>query len=168
MTTQGPPPGDRTLSHLIEAAAAHKCSYCKAEPQEPCTWPGPDRYHVARFKGIAMTQAERRHVEAATRPGLGRTSPKGYLVGELRPYRPEPRPEPGPGLETGCMSMLEPRPYDLGLTANPERSWEAIGIAVPSPCDLGVTSNPELGWDDIEPEPEPEPEREPEPELEAG
>jgi len=56
------------------------------------------------------------------------------------------------------MSMLEPRPYDLGLTANPERSWEAIGIAVPSPCDLGVTSNPELGWDDIEPEPEPEPE----------
>jgi hypothetical protein len=112
MTTQGPPPGDRTLSHLIEAAAAHKCSYCKAEPQEPCTWPGPDRYHVARFKGIAMTQAERRHVEAATRPGLGRTHPKGYLVGELRPYRPEPRPEPGPGLETGCMSMLEPRPYD--------------------------------------------------------
>ena len=55
MTTQGPPPGDRTLSHLIEAAAAHKCSYCKAGPQEPCSWPGPDRYHVARFKGIGMT-----------------------------------------------------------------------------------------------------------------
>ena len=164
MTTQGPPPGGRTLSHLIQAAAAHKCSYCKAGPQEPCTWPGPDRYHVARFTGIGMTQPERRHVEAATRPGLGRTSPKGYLVGELRPYRPEPRPEPGPGLDTGRMSMPEPRPYDLGLTASPELSWKATGIAAPSPCDLGVTSNPELGWDDIEPEPEPEPA----PELEAG
>ena len=87
MTTHGPPPGGRTLSHLIQAAAAHKCSYCKAGPREPCTWPGPDRYHVARFTDIGMTQAERRHVEAATRPGLGRTSPKGYLVGELRPYR---------------------------------------------------------------------------------
>lgn len=50
------------------------------------------------------------------------------------------------------LSMPEPRPYDLGLTANPDLSWEAIGIAVPSPCDLGVTSDPELGWDDIEPE----------------
>src|SRR5260370_32256090 len=115
MTPHGPPRGDRTLSPLIEAAAAHRCSYCKAEPQEPCTWPGPDRYHVARFKGIGMTQAERRHVEAATRPGLGRTSPKGYLAGELRPYQPEPRPEPGPGPETGGTSMPEPRPYDLGL-----------------------------------------------------
>jgi len=58
--------------------------------------------------------------------------------------------------------QITPRRHDLGLTANPERSWEATGIAAPSPCDLGVTSNPELGWDHIEPEPEPEPE------LEAG
>lgn len=52
------------------------------------------------------------------------------------------------------LSMPEPRPYDLGLTANLDLSWEAIGIAVPSPCDLGVTNDPELGWDDIQPEPE--------------
>jgi hypothetical protein len=102
MTTQGPPPGDRTLSRLIEAAAAHKCSHCKAGPQEPCTWPGPDRYHVARFKGIGMTQAGRRHVEAATRPGLGRTSPKGYLVGELPPTSPNPGQNPGPGWRQGA------------------------------------------------------------------
>jgi hypothetical protein len=61
--------------------------------------PGPDRYHAARFKGIGMTEAERRHVEAATRPGIGHTGPKGYLVGELGPYRPEP--EPDPELEAG-------------------------------------------------------------------
>lgn len=99
MTTGGPPPGDRTLSQLIAAAADRTCSYCKAEPQVPCTWPGPDRYHVARFKGIGMTDAERHHVEAATRPDIGHTGPKGYLVGELRPYRPEPRPEPEPDPE---------------------------------------------------------------------
>ena len=40
-----------------------------------------------------MTEAERHSVEAATRPDLGHTSPNGYLVGELRPYRPEPEPE---------------------------------------------------------------------------
>jgi len=99
MTTESPSPGDRTLSQLIDAAADRKCSYCKAEPQVPCTWPGPDRYHVARFKGIGMTEAERHHVEAATRPDMGHTGPKGYLVGELRPYRPEPRPEPEPDPE---------------------------------------------------------------------
>ena len=54
------------------------------------------------------------------------------------------------------MSMPEPRPYDLGLTANPDLSWKAIGIAVPSPCDLRLTSDPELGWDDTEPGPEPD------------
>lgn len=165
MKTGGPPRGDRTLSQLIAAAAAQNCSYCKAGPQEPCTWPGPDRWHVARFNRIGMTQTERRTVEVATRIDPGRDSgPKGYLVGELGPYRPEPRPEPGPELETGSVSMPEPGPYDLGLTANPDLSWEAIGIAVPSPCDLGLTSDPERGWDDIKPEPEPEPE----PELEAG
>jgi hypothetical protein len=104
MTTEGPPPGDRTLWHLIAAAAGQKCPYCKAEPQVPCTWPR-DKYHVARFKGIGMTEAERHSVEAATRPDLGHTSPNGYLVGELRPYRPEPaaepRPEPEPELEAG-------------------------------------------------------------------
>jgi len=99
MTTQGPSPGDRTLSQLIAGAADRKCSYCKAEPQEPRTWPGPDRYHAARFKGIGMTQVERRHIEAATRPDLGQTSPEGYLVSELRPYRPEPEPEPDPDPE---------------------------------------------------------------------
>jgi hypothetical protein len=166
MTTEGPPPGDRTLSHLIQAAAGRKCSYCKAEPQEPCTRPGPDKYHVARFKGIGMTQTERRTIEAATRINWGRhTGPKGYLVGELRPYRPEPVPEREEGATRGrCMSMPEPRPYDLGLTANPDLSWKAIGIAVPSPCDLGLTSNPERGWDDTEPEAEPGPEAD----LEAG
>jgi hypothetical protein len=104
MTTEGPPPGDRTLSHLIAAAAGQKCPYCKAEPQVPCTWPR-DKYHVARFKGIGMTEAERHSVEVATRPDLGHTSPNGYLVGELRPYRPEPaaepRPVPKPELEAG-------------------------------------------------------------------
>ena len=96
MTTGGPPPGGRTLSQLIAAAADRECSYCKAEPRVPCTWPGPDRYHAARFKGIGMTEAERHYVEAATRPDIGHTGPKRYLVGELRPYRPEPGPEPGP------------------------------------------------------------------------
>lgn len=104
MTPGGPPPGDRTLSHLIAAAAGQKCPYCKAEPQVPCTWPR-DKYHVARFKGIGMTEAERHSVEAATRPDLGHTSPNGYLVGELSPYRPEPaaepRLEPEPELEAG-------------------------------------------------------------------
>ncbi len=104
MTTEGPPPGDRTLSHLIAAAAGQKCPYCKAEPQVPCTWPR-DKYHVARFKGIGMTEAERHSVEAATRPDLGHTSPNGYLVGELRPRRPEPaaepRLDPEPELEAG-------------------------------------------------------------------
>lgn len=104
MTTEGPPPGDRTLSHLIAAAAGQKCPYCKAEPQVPCTWPR-DKYHVARFKGIGMTKAKRHSVEAATRPDLGHTSPNGYLAGELRPYRPEPaaepRPDPEPELEAG-------------------------------------------------------------------
>jgi hypothetical protein len=59
--------------------------------------PGP--VPRGRFKGIGMTEAERRHVEAATRPGIGHTGPKGYLVGELGPYRPEP--EPDPELEAG-------------------------------------------------------------------
>jgi hypothetical protein len=39
MTTAGPPPGGRTLAQLVAAAAAAKCSFCKAEPQVPCTWP---------------------------------------------------------------------------------------------------------------------------------
>ena len=73
MTTEGPPPGNRTLAHLIQAAADRKCSYCQSEPQQPCTWPGPDKYHVARFKGIGMTQAERRTIEVATRIDWGRT-----------------------------------------------------------------------------------------------
>lgn len=90
MTSAGPSPGNRTLALLIEAAADRKCSYCKAESQVPCTWPGPDKYHVARFKRIGMTETERHHVEAATRPDIGHTGPKGYQVGELRPYRPEP------------------------------------------------------------------------------
>jgi hypothetical protein len=122
---------------------------------------------VARFKDIGMTQAERRTVEVATRTDPGRDSgPKGYLVGELGPYRPELTPEPGPEPQTGRMSMPEPRPYDLGLTANPDLSWETIGIALPSLCDLGLTSNPGRGWDNLKPEPKPEPD--PDPELEAG
>ena len=69
----------------------------------PCNWPGPDRYHVARFRGIGMTEAERHSVEAATRSDIRHTGPKGYLVGELGPYRPEsrPEPEPDPELEAG-------------------------------------------------------------------
>jgi hypothetical protein len=64
---------------------------------------------------------------------------------------PQPAAEPaGP----------EPRPYDLGLAASPDLTWEGIGIAVPSPCELGITSDPEVGWDNIEPQPEPEPEAE--------
>lgn len=104
MTTEGPPPGYRTLSQLISAAADQKCAYCKAEPQVPCTWP-TDKYHVARFNGIGVTEFERHSVEAATRPDLGHTRPTGYLVDELPPYRPEPtaepRPEPEPELEAG-------------------------------------------------------------------
>ena len=71
MTSVGPSSGDRTLSQLIAAAADRRCSYCKAEPQVPCTWPGPDRYHVARFKRIGMTEAERQYVEAATLADIG-------------------------------------------------------------------------------------------------
>jgi hypothetical protein len=104
MTTGGPPPGGRTLSQLMIAAAGRKCSYCKAEPREPCTWPGPDKYHVARFKGIGMTRAERHTIEAATRLDWGRrTSPKGYLVGELRPYRRRnPGQNPSPNWRHGA------------------------------------------------------------------
>lgn len=112
MRTERPPPGDRTLSQLIQAAGDRKCPYCKVEPQQPCTWPSPDKYHIARFKGIGMTQAERRTIEAATRVDSGRhTGPKGYLVGELRPYRAEPQPE-GEAGQTGhrCTSAPEPRP----------------------------------------------------------
>jgi hypothetical protein len=62
-------------------------------------------------------------------------------------FIPKPPPgQAGPG----------PRPYDLGLTANPDLTWEGIGIAVPSPCDLGVSSDPEATWDRAEPEPEAE------------
>ena len=87
MTTGGPPPGDRTLSRLIRPPPPRTAPTAKAGPQEPCTWPGPDRWHVARFKGIGMTHAERRTVEVATRTDPGRdTGPKGYLVGELGPY----------------------------------------------------------------------------------
>ena len=58
---------------------------------------------MARFTGIGMTQAERRAIEVATRIDPGRhTGPKGYLVGELRPYRPEPMPEAAPELEAGA------------------------------------------------------------------
>jgi hypothetical protein len=119
-------------------------------------------YHVARFRFKGMTEAERREVELATR--IEATSPKGYLVHDLRPYRPEPRTEPGPEPKAGAWSMPEPRPYDLGLTADPGLSRKAIGMAVPSPYDLGLTSNPERSWDKPEPEPDPGPE----PELEAG
>jgi hypothetical protein len=94
MTSAGPPPAYRTLAQLIGAAANRKCPYCKTEPQVPCTWPGPDKYHVARFKRIGMTETERHSIEAATRVGIGNTGPKGYLVGELRPHHPEPRTEP--------------------------------------------------------------------------
>ena len=158
MTTERPPPGDRTLSQLIQAAADRKCPYCKVEPQQPCTWPSPDKYHAARFNRIGMTQAERHTIAAATRPDSGRhTGPKGYLVGELRPYRPEPQPERETGAAGGRRtSTPEPRPYELGLTADPDLSREATGIAMPRPRNLGLTSNPELGRDDTEPEPEPD------------
>ena len=59
--------------------------------------------------------------------------------------------------------MPEPRPYDLGLTANPDLSWEAIGIALPSPCDLGLPAIPSGAGTN-----KPEPEEGPEAELEAG
>ncbi len=94
MTTEGPPPGDRTLSHLIAAAAGQKCPYCKAEPQVPCTWPR-DKYHVARFKGIGMTEAERHSVEAATRPDLGHTSPNDTWSANSAPTARNPRRNPG-------------------------------------------------------------------------
>lgn len=61
-----------------------------------------------------------------------------------------PDNQPGPNFA----SVPEPRPYDLGLTANPDLSWEAIGIATPTPCDIGLTNDPNLGWADIEAEPE--------------
>lgn len=54
--------------------------------------------------------------------------------------------------------------YDLDLTADPDLSREATGIAVPSPRNRGLTSSPELGRDDTEPESEPGSE----PDLEAG
>jgi len=52
------------------------------------------------------------------------------------------------------VSVPEPRPYDLGLTADPHLSWEEIGIGMPSPCDIGLAGDPDLRWADIEAEPE--------------
>jgi hypothetical protein len=98
MTTGGPPPGGRTLAQLIAAAAGAKCSFCKAEPQVPCTWP-EDKYHVARFRGLGMTGFERRQVEASARVDPARSGPKASLVSELPLYRPELVAEPEPELE---------------------------------------------------------------------
>ena len=63
-------------------------------------------------------------------------------------------PEEPPEQERDFVSVPEPRPYDLGLTANPGLSWEKIGIEMPSPYDIGLTGDPTRGWADIEAEPE--------------
>ena len=40
-----------------------------------------------------------------------------------------------------------PTPYHLGLTANPDRSWEDIGITEPTPFDLGWIGDPDMSWE---------------------
>jgi hypothetical protein len=47
-----------------------------------------------------------------------------------------------------------PAPHDLGLTINPDLSWDDINIAQPTPYDLGWASDPDLSWEDFEAEPE--------------
>ncbi len=38
--------------------------------------------------------------------------------------------------------MPPPTPHDLGLSSNPDLSWEAVGIAEPAPHDLGSGTGP--------------------------
>jgi hypothetical protein len=57
-------------------------------------------------------------------PGTGRQSPESA------------------GAETGSFA---PTPYQLGLTVNPDLSWEDINIAQPTPFDL-FGGNPDMSW----------------------
>ncbi len=41
--------------------------------------------------------------------------------------------------------MTAPTPYQLGLSADPDRTWEQMGIAVPTPADL-FGAAPDLTW----------------------
>ena len=58
--------------------------------------------------------------------------------------------------------MAAPTPHDLGLTSNPDLSWEAIGIAQPTPHDLGWASDSDLSWEGFEAE-QPTAQADPEP-----
>jgi hypothetical protein len=42
-----------------------------------------------------------------------------------------------------------PTPYHLGLTVNPDLSWDDINIAQPTPFDLNWVYDPELSWEEF-------------------
>ncbi len=65
--------------------------------------------------------------------------------------------------------MAGPTPHHLGLTSNPDLTWDGIGIEQPTPADLGWTSNPDLSWEAFEAQYPPAAQADPEgPEPEAG
>ena len=52
----------------------------------------------------------------------------------------------GPESARGETGSFAPTPYQLGLTANSDLSWEDINIAQPTPFDLFGGSNPDMSW----------------------
>jgi hypothetical protein len=59
----------------------------------------------------------------------------------------------GPESARDKTTIGAPTPHQLGLTSNPDLSWEDIGIAQPTPFDLFGGKDEDLSWEDFEAEP---------------
>ncbi len=60
---------------------------------------------ILRGRLIGMTEAERHHIEAATRPDIGHTRPKGYLGRRTPPLPPGIRARAGTGGRMTCRRL---------------------------------------------------------------